>query len=190
MSTDFITLTEYKTYAGITNPNQDAQIKAIIPMACQLARTLCRRSFTDYIDDPKVEVFTGGGPKLYMSEYPLINLVSVEYSMDGGKTYTAMVEYSDFVINNEDMSVQTLYTTEFPARVNGYKVTYTAGYETIPSDLKVAVMDLVTYYLKSDMSVKSQRSVNSNNLQIEYITTDALPPHISRVFNMYISAVN
>ena len=81
-------------------------------------------------------------------------------------------------------------TGEFARAVNGYKVTYTAGYEVIPEDLKIAVMDLVKYYLSNDMAVKSQRDAGSNTVQIEYITKNTLPSHIARVFDLYKANVS
>ena len=34
--------------------------------------------------------------------------------------------------------------------VAAVKVVYTAGYSAVPSDLKLAVIDLLTYYLKDE----------------------------------------
>lgn len=187
MGLDLVTLAEYKAYVGITSANQDNIIKAIIPKASQLAKTICRRTFVDYVNDAKTEVLSGGASKLLLSEYPLLAVSSVEYSVDYGKTYTSLVEFTDYVVDNEDGSIQCISATEFPKMVNAYKITYTAGYETIPDDLKVAVLDLVTYYMKSDMAVKSQRDAGSNTVQVEYITKNTLPSHIARVFDLYVA---
>ena len=75
--------------------------------------------------------------------------------------------------------------TKFAKAINGYKVTYYAGYATIPEDLKIAVLDLVTYYLKNDGSVHSPKAPGTNSVQIEYITSTALPAHIARILNIY-----
>lgn len=187
MGTDLITLAEYKAYAGITSPNQDAAIKNLIPKVSNLTKSYCRRSFIDYVGDAKTEVFNGGS-FLLLGEYPVLSVSSVEYSADKGKTYTALEEFVDYVL---DISEQTISpVTTFPYSVNGYKVTYTAGFEEIPEDLKLAVMDLVTYYLKNDMAVKSQRDAGSNTVQIEYITKNTLPSHIARVFDLYVANVS
>lgn len=190
MGADLVTLAEYKAYVGITNPNQDNIIKAIIPKVSQLAKTVCRRTFVDYVNDSKTEVFSGGSASIYTAEYPLLTVGSVEYSADYGATYTALVEFTDYVVDLEEQAITCISSTAFPKMVNAYKVTYTAGYEAIPEDLKVAVLDLVTYYLKNDMAVKSQRDAGSNTVQVEYITKNTLPSHISRVFDQYIANVN
>ena len=190
MGANLVTLAEYKTYVGITSTNQDAEINVLIPIVSQLAKSICKRSFVDYVTEDKVQVYSGG-PYLIMDEYPLISVNSVEYSSDYGLTYTNLVEFTDYVVNTEDGSLQSITGDgTFPKQVNAYRVSYNAGFETLPSDLKVAVMDCITYYLKSDMAVKSQRNAGSNTTQIEYITKNTLPAHIARVFDLYISAVN
>lgn len=189
MAAEFFTLAEYKTYANLTSPNQDTAIKNLIPKVTQLAKTYCRRTFNDYVDDAKVEVQNGGLPYLLMSEYPLISVASVEYSADFGKTYTPLVEYTDYAVDQEAGTVQVLGQSAWPRSVNGYKVSYTAGFETLPEDFKLACMDLLTYYLKNDMAVKSQRDAGSNTVQIEYITKNTLPSHIARVFDLYMANV-
>lgn len=190
MPADLVTLTEYKAYAGITSPTQDTAIKTIIPKASALAKTICKRTFIDYVNDAKIEVFSGGVPKLQLSEYPVLSVSSVEYSADYGNTYTALTEFVDYVVDREDECISCISSSEFPKAVNAYKVTYTAGFEEVPEDLKIAVMDLITYYLKNDMAVKSQRDAGSNTVQVEYITKNTLPSHISRVFDQYIAYVN
>ena len=185
MGANLVTLAEYKAYAGIASTNQDTQISAIIPVASQIVKSFCRRTFVDYVNERKEEVYSGGWSKLYLKEYPILSIISVEASVDYGKTYTELVEYTDYVLDAEDGTITSIYTTEFPKYVNGYKVTYTAGYETLPEDLKVAVLDLITYYLKNDASVHSPKAPGTNSVQIEYITTANLPAHIRRVLYLY-----
>lgn len=187
MGSNLVTLAEYKAYAGITSTNQDAEINSIIPKASQLVKTICRRSFVDYVNDSKEEIYSGGWDKLYLKEYPILNILSVEYSTDYGKTYNELVEFEDYVLDYEDGTIAAIYPP-FPKYINGYKVTYTAGYETLPEDLKIAVMDLVTYYIKNDMSVHSPKAPGTNSVQIEYITTANLPAHIRRVLYLYTAS--
>lgn len=190
MGKDLVTLAEYKAYAGITSISQDTVITSIIPKVSELAKSICARTFIDYVDDAKVEVLSGGDVRLLMSEYPLLTVSSVEYSADFGKTYTSLVEFTDYAVDNEDGSIAAIVSTGFPRKVNGYRITYTAGFIDIPQDLKIAVLDLISYYLKSDMAVKSQRNAGSNTVQVEYITKNTLPSHIARVFDLYVSVVN
>jgi uncharacterized phiE125 gp8 family phage protein len=187
MATDLVTKAEYKAYAGITSDTQDAIITATIPKVSQLVKTLCRRTFVDYISDAKTEVYSGGrGSKLFLTEYPILSVSGVELSTDYGANYTSLVEYTDYVLDLEDGSIVAVgIDAVFPKYINGYKISYTAGYEVLPEDLKVAVLDLVTYYIKNDGSVHSPKAPGTNTVQIEYITTTNLPAHIKRVLDLY-----
>lgn len=189
MGANLVTLAEYKAYVGITTPTKDAAIELIITKASQLVKTYCRRSFLDYVSTNKVEVFTGGN-FLLLSEFPVLSVTSVEYSSDYGKTYTVLTEFVDYVLNSQDGTIAPINADgQFYATLNGYKVTYKAGFTSLPEDLKLATLDLVTYYLKGDFSVKSSRDAGSNTVQIEYITKNTLPSHISRVLDLYMANV-
>ena len=58
-------------------------------------------------------------------------------------------------------------------------------FELTPEDLKVACMDLLTYYKDNEASVKSTKAAGTNSTQIEYIQSNSLPAHIRRVFDLY-----
>jgi hypothetical protein len=187
MGLDLITRAEYKTYAGISSTNNDAVLAVLIPKVSDLIKTICRRSFVDYVSDAKVEYFEGGTANYMPEETPVISVSSVEISEDYGNTYTALIEYTDYAVNKRDGSIRCI-NKDFPVLINGYKVTYTAGYETIPQDLKLAALDLVSYYLKNDSAVHSSSMAKPNTMQVEYITTTNLPAHIKRVLDLYTAS--
>lgn len=187
MGLPLITRTEYKAYVGITSPNSDAVIDSLIPKVSELVKNYCRRTFVDYVNDAKVETTSGGyGENLLLAEYPVISVTSVGWSEDYGQNYTDLVEFTDYVVEVEKGYIVALSASgEWDKCLNGYQVTYTAGYETLPEDLKLAVMDLVTYYIKNDASVHSPKAPGTNSVQIEYITSSAFPAHIKRVLDLY-----
>ena len=206
MGIDLVTLAQYKAYAGITSTTQDNTIASLIPRISTLVKSICRRTFVDYVDDAKVEIFKGGD-QLVLAENPVIAVQSVEYSLDYGLTYTAMTEYTDYALDLETDSIVPLqiagYTSDywdgiikrtaaptFPKRVNGYRVTYTAGYETLPEDLKLAVLDLINYYVRNDSAIHSHKGIGANTVKIEYITNTSLPAHIRRVLDLYSANYN
>ena len=187
MGNPLISLAEYKTYSQINSPNQDAEITLLIPKVSQLIKTYCRQSFNDYVDDPKVEHFSGGYSELLLKEHPVISVASVELSTDYGQTYIQLTEFVDYVFSPESNSVLPIGATSFKKLVNGYKVSYTCGYETLPEDLKLAALDLVTYYRKNDGAIHSPKAPGSNTVQIEYISTASLPAHIRRILDLYVA---
>lgn len=188
MGKNLVTKTEYKTYAGISSTNQDAEIDLLIPKVSELVKTYCRRTFIDGLDEMLVQKTNGGFDKIILKESPVVQILSVEQSSDYGQTYTALTEFSDWVLDTEDNAVTSLSTQGFVKLLNGYQVSYYAGYEAVPEDLKLAVLDLVTYYRKNDGSVHNNRTPGGGgSVQLEYIMNTNFPAHIKRVLDQYVA---
>ena len=185
MGANLITKAEYKTYASITSVNQDAEIDLLIPRVSELVKTYCRRTFVDFYDEAKIEMFEGGYGSLILKETPVTQVISVQQSTDYGQTYTKLTKFTDWVQSND--FVVSVNPRGFEPLINGYKVSYFAGYETVPEDLKLAVLDLVTYYRKNDGAIHSTKAPGTNAVQIEYISTTSLPAHIKRVLDLYVA---
>ena len=187
MALDLVTLAEYKAYMGILGNTQDAEIKSLIPKASALVKSLCRRTFVDYYDDPKVQQFRGSASSLLLAESPLVSVSSVEFSADYGNTFVDLVEFTDYVVNHENCSVDIIasgYAT--PGKPSYlYKVTYNAGFETVPEDLKTCVLDVVKYLQRNDSAVHSNKAVGTNTMQIEYLLNAQMPAHIQRIILLY-----
>ena len=183
MGKSLVTKAEYKDYAGISSTNSDAEIDSLIPKVSELVKNYCRRTFVDHIDDVKTEVFDGGFDTILLGESPVVQVVSVQVSSDYGKTYTNMVNYTDWVAGDD--AVISLGPKGFPKLIRGYRVRYFAGYEELPADLKLAAMDLITYYMKSSSAVHSTKPISPNTHQIEYIQGSTFPSHIRRVLDLY-----
>lgn len=184
MGANLVTLQEVKNYKGINSTNQDAVITSIIPKVSQLVKTICKRSFIDYVDDAKVE-YHRGGRLILPYEFPVLSITSLEYSGDYGQTYITLDEGVDYLLDKDSWDIHPVLT--FPEGINAYKLTYKAGYEELPEDLKLAVLDLVDYYMKNDAAVHSPKAPGTNSVQIEYISSNKLPAHIKRVLDQYVS---
>jgi hypothetical protein len=185
MATNLVTKTEYKAYMGITSTNSDAEIDFLIPKVSDLVKTYCRRTFVDFYDESKTEVFDGGFKQIILKETPVVTVSSVAYSADYGKTYTSLVKFTDYVVRDD--YVLSLNPNGFAEQINGYRVIYFAGYETVPSDLKLAVLDLVEYYSRNNGAVHSSRDLNPNTTQINYVSSSNFPATIKRVLDQYMA---
>ena len=185
MATNLVTKAEYKAYLGITSANSDIEIDFLIPKVSDFVKTYCRRTFVDYFDESKTEVFDGGFKEIYLKETPVVNITSVARSADFGKTYVPLVKFTDWVQKGD--SIISLEPKGFEELINGYKVVYFAGYEVVPGDLKLAVLDLVEYYSKNNGAVHSNRDINPNTTQVSYIATSNLPSHIKRILDQYMA---
>lgn len=185
MALNLSTKADYKTYAGIKSANEDGIIDFLLPKVSQLVKTYCRRTFVDYMDTDKVEVFDGGYKTLILTETPIVSIASVQYSADYGQTYAALSQYTDWVL--DDNKILSLNPNGFKRTTKGYKVTYRAGYDDVPNDVELAVLDLISYYRRNDGAIHSAKTPGSNNVQIEYISTTSLPAHIRRVLDQYVA---
>lgn len=185
MGANLITKSEYKAYAGITSTNHDAEIDLLIPKVSQLAKTYCRRTFIDHYDETKTEIFRGGFGSLILAETPIVQVVSVEKSTNYGQSYTKLTKFTDWVQDGD--YIVSVNPAGFEPLLNGYRVTYFGGFETVPDDLKLAILDLVTYYRKNDGAIHSSKAPGTNSVQIEYVSTTSLPAHIKRVLDQYVA---
>lgn len=187
MALDLVKLAEYKAYSGISSTNQDTQISILIEKVSHLVKNVCRRTFVEFIDDAKVDIFrTSTNNRIILTETPILAVSSVEYSADFGQTYTALTEYTDYVVDTEKDAIEFIATWYGTInKVNAFRVTYNAGYEVIPEDLKLAVFDLIAYYARNDAAIHSHKAIGSNTVQIEYITNTSLPAHIRRVLDLH-----
>lgn len=187
MALNLTTRADYKAHVGIQSTNYDKEIDALLPRVSDFVKNYCRRSFIDYYltTTPKTEYFNGAVEKFILQEIPVNNVISVELSTDYGQTYSALVQYTDWVRDGD--YVVSISPYEFKYRLKGYKITYTGGYNDVPFDLELAVFDLLTYYRKNDSAVHVNRDLTPNVTQIQYIQSTSLPAHIRRVLDQYVA---
>ena len=190
---DLITLASYKEAEGLSTPKEDLRINALIPSVSQLVKTYCGNSFVDFYSSNKTETFNidWGTYIVQLTESPINTIVSVQerqsYSGSYATLTTGAYEYAldtktDSILRTNSSSYQN-----WARGVDAVKVVYTAGYSAIPDDLKLAVIDLVTYYLKDEH--KERRVMGGASIQNQSSTSQkdnvAFPDHIKRVLDLY-----
>ena len=190
---DLITLQEYKTAEGITQPKEDARLNVLIPSISQLVKTYCGNSFVDYYSTNKTETFNieWATHTVQLTESPVNTIVSVEEATAYGATLTALtIGAQEYALNKSTDCI--LRTTSagyknWPLGIETVKVVYTAGYSAVPADLKLAVIDLMTYYFKNEH--KERRTMAGASIQNASTTSQAnnvsFPDHIKRVLDLY-----
>ena len=188
---DLITLTEYKDIKGIASPKEDLRLANLVPSVSQLVKTYCANSLIDYYSTNKVETFTINWNThiVQLTESPVNTIVSVEKRDSVDESYTT-VPTTEYYLDTSTDSI--LYVTgnsykNWPQGAGSVKVTYTAGYNACPEDLKLAVVDLITYYLRDEH--KERRTLGGASIQNQGSTSlansVAFPDHIKRVLDMY-----
>ena len=190
---DLITLATYKDAEGLTTPKEDVRINALLPSVSQLVKTYCGNSFVDYYSSAKTETFTINWNThiIQLTESPVNAITSVQERTSYSSAYTTLTTgaYEYHLDTTTDSVFRTLSSgyKNWATGVAAAKVVYTAGYSAVPSDLELAVIDLVTYYLKDEH--KERRTIQGASIQNQASTSQAnnvgFPDHIKRVLDFY-----
>lgn len=184
---DLVTRAEYKAYRGVAGTTDDARTDVLIPSISALIRTYCGRSFTDNYTSNKTEYFTLKWEQsaIFVSELPIVSVVSVEELVSGSQTEYDTLTTDQYVV---DPTMDAIYRVEdgvrlpFSVGINSVRVVYKGGYSTIPGDLRLAVYDLITYYLK-DQHIPEK---NHASFTVRYNNDSPdFPDHIKRVLDLY-----
>lgn len=190
---NLITLAEYKESEGIQSPKEDLRLSSLIPSVSQLVKTYCGNSLVDYFATNKTETFniTWNTYAVQLTETPVNTVVSVKERSSYGSSYETLTttDYQYYFDYSTDSILRTnqggyMFWPHGPASV---EVVYKAGYETCPADLRLAVIDLITYYLKDEH--KERRTLGGATIQNQTSSSQrdnvAFPDHIKRVLDLY-----
>ena len=188
---DLITLAEYKEIEGIASPKEDLRLATLVPSVSQLVKTYCANSLVDYYSTNKVETFSidWNTHIIQLTESPVNTVVSVEKRDSVTDSYTTVATTEYYLDTSTDSILYVTGSTykNWPRGAGAVKVTYTAGYAACPVDLKLAVFDLVTYYLRDEH--KERRTLAGATIQNQGSTSlrdsVAFPDHIKRVLDLY-----
>lgn len=188
---NLVTVADYKSYAGITSNKFDTQISTLVEVVSAIIKTHCNRTFIDYVTTDKVEYFSSCGDTLFVEEVPIISVTSLKVRNNPREAYTTLTANTDYVVDDEvitHIDAGTGYNKNLPCGPRSVELTYKAGLTAVPNDLRIAAMDLITFYMKKEatqevmMMSKAPSNITRahNNKQVSNF-----PPHIARVLNYY-----
>ena len=190
---DLTTIADYKDAEGINNPKHDLRLESLVPAVSQLVKTYCGNSIVDFFSTNKEELFNINWDTyiVQLTESPVNALVSVSERPDQGSSYTLLNSgNNDFYLDKATDSVFRTNSTGYSNWKKGpgaVKIGYTAGYATTPTDLKLAVFDLISYYLHDEH--KERKVLAGASIQNQATTSMrdnvAFPDHIKRVLDLY-----
>jgi hypothetical protein len=189
MGAPLVTLEDYKTYKKLTKTDADLELQYIIDSVNVLVRTFVGHSIIDYYNTPYVETFnvSNGQSALQLNEWPIRNVVSVETRSDYDQAYVTMAAAEYYVDPDVDCIFIHGKSTYWPEGFGAAKVTYRAGYLSVPLDLRMACLDLVHMYVKEEY--KEKRTIGSTSIDNSTSKGSSLatewPIHIIRVLDMY-----
>ena len=194
LMSNLITLADYKDAEGIQSPKDDLRINSLIPSISQLVKTYCGNSIVDFYNSNKVEDFDIYWETfaVQLTESPIVSVVTVQERGSYDEAYTTLTTGAhEYYLDTRTDSI--IRTNNSGGRINwkhgvgAVRITYKAGYASTPEDLKLAVADLITYYLKDEH--KERRTLGGATIQNQSSTTQrnnvTFPDHIKRVLDLY-----
>ena len=190
---NLISLADYKTAEGIQATKDDAKLDLLITSVSQLVKTYCGNSIIDFYATTKTEAISINWASniVQLTESPITSVSSVKEREDLAAGYTTLTENVDYYV---DKSTDSIYRVNSGGRAKNWpngpgavEVQYHAGYASCPEDLKLAVIDLVTYYHKDEH--KARQTIAGASIQNQGSTSQrnnvAFPDHIKRVLDLY-----
>ncbi len=189
---DLVTVQDFKDAEGLTGAKDDDRLNILVPQISELVKRYCGTSFVDYYSTDKTEVvnITENTSVIIVSESPLVSVTSVKERTGPTETYTTLVVNQDYYVDTTFDAVRRVTgngSKNFQKGFGSVELKYRSGYSAVPSDLKLAVHDLITYYLRDEH--KSRRTIQGATLEQQGSSsvrnnTD-FPDHIKRVLDLY-----
>ena len=188
------TKSEYKAYKKIEHAKDDSQIDVLITSVSELVKTYCGSTLIDYYGSNKTEIFDildTDTSEIFLTESPLVSVSSVQERDSISSSYNTLTANTDYYVDTEhDRIFRIDGDISSKAWSRGFasvQIVYRAGYSSTPQDLRLAIYDLITYYLKEEY--KGRKSLAGATLQNETSTSIrediGFPDHIKRVLDMY-----
>lgn len=141
------TLAQAKSHLSISPSDslQDARIEMFINAASEKIERYTNRLL---VSQGAIAELQHGRREniILLKQWPIIAISEVSIDYTAAHTAPANVlAASDYTISDDKNSLLLINST-FPVGFNNIKITYTAGYTTVPSDLELAALWLVEWY--------------------------------------------
>jgi len=164
-----IALDDVKESLGISDASKDNILTRYINYATDLIEKYCNnRRFkeTTYTDE---EVNGSGTHYLNLKHFPVTSITKLEYrtSSDYSASDFDQVDTSDYILESSD-SGMIYFPRGFVRGTRNYRVTYIAGYATIPHDLEEACGQLVSYLYKNAGKTEGIKSETLGRYSVTY----------------------
>ena len=189
---DLVTVQDYKDSEGLTGAKDDDRLNILVPQISELVKKYCGTSFVDFFNTDKTETFniTESTSVIIVSESPLVSVTSVKERGNPTDSYTTLTVNQDYYVDTTFDAVRRVTgnsSKNFQKGFGSVQIAYRSGFSAVPSDLKLAVFDLITYYLRDEH--KTRRTIQGATLESQGTSsvrnnTD-FPDHIKRVLDLY-----
>jgi len=184
---ELLTTETYKQAKALTGVKDDERLGIIISSVSQLVKTYCNNTFLDYATTPLDEYFSPDwqGCDVQVTESPILVVSGVSERSSTSEAYYTLTELTEYAVDLKTDSVRRI-GAYWPVGIDAVKVTYTAGYASTPADLKLAMIDLTSYYMKEEHKItRNLGSASMHNPSGTLTGNVGFPDHIKRVLDLY-----
>lgn len=157
---------DVKELLGITGSTQDNLITRNINYATKIILNYC--GVTSFNSTAYIEYYDGiGGNELVLRNKPVIHMTSVEWRDEAGNNASfELLDTEDFFVDEEAGIIKSLIG--LGGTYHNWKITYTAGYATIPDDLAEACARMAAFMLENGTAGTSIKSKQEGQRKVEY----------------------
>lgn len=167
------TLADVKESLGIDagDTSKDNLIKRKINQATEVIESFCNLSYGHHFKEATYtdELYDGSGDQIVLKMRPVTTLSAFSYRTTSTNVNDFdSVETDLYFLDSSAGTVDGLFTQN--RTWSQYKVTYTAGYATIPSDLAEACATLASYYVENGSTGTAIKRKKEGQREIEYFS--------------------
>ena len=195
-------LGDLKEFLGIadTTTSEDDKLEMILSGVDAAVKRYCNRDLESRTYSS--ELYSGHGHDiLYLKQRPLTAVSSLKVAVggyggvgnsDAFTADTAWTQNTDYILGSTDedehnMAEIIAIRTNFPAGKRNVQVTYTAGYTTVPADIKLAVLQLCAAIRSTAKQGHTLQSERLGDYSYQILSTQNTPDLIDarRKLNHY-----
>ena len=162
---------DVKELLGITGATQDNLITRNINYATKIILNYC--GVTSFRSTAYVEYYDGiGGNELVLRNRPVITMTSVQWRDEAGNNASfETLDSEDYFVDTDAGIIKSLI--DLGGSFHTWKISYTAGYASIPDDLAEACARMAAYMLENGTAGTSIKSKQEGQRKIEYFDSSS-----------------
>lgn len=171
------TLDDVKESLGIPSGNttKDNLIRRKINQATAMIESFCNLPIDHHFKETVYtdELYDGSGTyQLLLMMYPVKEITSLSYRVgsENNNNYDTL-QTEDYFLDKGTGIISGTYRTN--DNVAGYKVTYTAGYSTIPPDLSEACVALASFLVENATTGTNVKRKREGQREVEYFAANS-----------------
>lgn len=167
-----VTVDDVRTFLGLkSGSSPEADIK-LVPIIEAVSAAMSGSADCDFLPVEDIEETKNGTGMsyLYLDHWPVVDLTSVV------EDEVTLVEDTDFYLDYDLGILWKLYSGKWTTRRRGVVVTYDAGHEAVPADVKLAaIVESARAFSSLDKQMFGESSRTEDSVSITINTDELLP---------------